>query len=79
VKRPVALEITGGDFAFAAGHRRIATSLVAGTLNSTAAFSIVACSACCPSTSRRRVRASLIKLHADHLDNGHPVGNILSD
>jgi hypothetical protein len=30
--RPSALEITGGDFAFAAGHLRVAISLVAGTL-----------------------------------------------
>jgi hypothetical protein len=38
--RPFALEITAGDFAFAAGHLRIAISLLAGTLNSTAAFSM---------------------------------------
>jgi hypothetical protein len=30
---PSALEITAGDFAFAAGHRRTAISLLAGTLN----------------------------------------------
>jgi hypothetical protein len=37
--RPFALAITAVDFAFAAGHRRIAISFVAGTLNSAAAFS----------------------------------------
>jgi hypothetical protein len=42
--RPFALEITAGGFAFAAGHRRIVISLVAGTLNSAAAFSIAAAS-----------------------------------
>jgi hypothetical protein len=41
--RPSALEITG-DFALAVGHRRIAISPVAGTLNSAAAFSIAAAS-----------------------------------
>jgi hypothetical protein len=29
--RPVALEVSAGNFAFAAGHRRIAISLVAGS------------------------------------------------
>jgi hypothetical protein len=38
--RPSVLEITAGDFAFAAGHRRIVISLVAGTLNSAAPFSM---------------------------------------
>jgi hypothetical protein len=38
--RPFALEIAAGDFALAAGHRRIAISLVAGTLNSAAPFSM---------------------------------------
>jgi hypothetical protein len=42
--RPFGLEITAGDFAFAAGHRRIAISLLAATLNSAAAFSIAAAS-----------------------------------
>jgi hypothetical protein len=42
LERPFALEITAGDFAFAAGHRRNAISLVAGTLNSAASFSIAA-------------------------------------
>jgi hypothetical protein len=37
--RPFALEITGGDFAFAVGHRR-AISLLAAILNSAAAISI---------------------------------------
>jgi hypothetical protein len=32
--RPFALEITARDFAFAAGHRLTAISLLAGTLNS---------------------------------------------
>jgi hypothetical protein len=45
VMRPSALEITAGDFAFATDHRRIAISLLAGTLNSTAAFSIDSSSA----------------------------------
>jgi hypothetical protein len=31
--RPFALEITAGDFAFAAGHRLTAISLVAGVWN----------------------------------------------
>jgi hypothetical protein len=39
VMRPFALEITAGNFAFAAGHRLTAISLLAGTLNSAAAFS----------------------------------------
>ena len=42
--RPFALEITAGDFALAPGHRLIAVSLFAGTLNSTAAFSIAVAS-----------------------------------
>jgi hypothetical protein len=37
--RPFALEIAAGDFALAAGHRLTTSSLVAGTLNSVAAFS----------------------------------------
>jgi hypothetical protein len=40
--RPVSLKVGTGDFAFAAGHRRIAISLVADTLNSAAPFSIAA-------------------------------------
>jgi hypothetical protein len=44
VMRPLALEITAGDFAFTAGHRRIAISFAARTLNSAAAFSIAAAS-----------------------------------
>jgi hypothetical protein len=44
VMRPFALEIAAGDFAIAAGHRRIAISLVTGTLNSTAAFSMAVAS-----------------------------------
>jgi hypothetical protein len=32
VMRPFALEINAGDFAFAAGHRRIAIGLLSGTL-----------------------------------------------
>jgi hypothetical protein len=42
--RPFAFEITAGDCAFATVHRRIAISLLAGTLNSIAAFSIAAAS-----------------------------------
>jgi hypothetical protein len=38
--RPVALEIAVGDFALAAGHRLTAISVVAGTLNSAAPFSV---------------------------------------
>jgi hypothetical protein len=54
VIRPCALEITAGDLAFAAGHRRIAISFVAGTLNSAAAFSIaVASSGASASPSHR--------------------------
>jgi hypothetical protein len=37
VMRPFTLEITAGDFAFAADHRRIAISFAAATLNSAAA------------------------------------------
>jgi hypothetical protein len=44
IMRPVSLEVVAGDFALAAGHRRIAISLLAGTLNSAAAFSIAAAS-----------------------------------
>jgi hypothetical protein len=44
VIRPFALEITAGDFAFAASHRLIAISFVAGTLNSLAPFSTAAAS-----------------------------------
>jgi hypothetical protein len=44
VVRPVSLKIGVGDFAFAAGHRLTAISLVAGTLNSAAAFSIAVAS-----------------------------------
>jgi hypothetical protein len=36
--RPFPLEIAASDFAFAAGHRRTAISLLAGTLNSAAAI-----------------------------------------
>jgi hypothetical protein len=40
VVRPVPLEVAASDFAFAPGHRLSAISLlVAGTLNSAAAFS----------------------------------------
>jgi hypothetical protein len=42
--RSFAVEVAAGDFAFAAGHRRLAISLLVGTLNSAAAFSIAACS-----------------------------------
>jgi hypothetical protein len=44
VMRPSALEIAAGDFALAAGHLRIAISLLAGTLNSAALFSMAAAS-----------------------------------
>jgi hypothetical protein len=44
VMLPFALEISAGDFAFAADHRRIAISLLAGTLNSAAPFSMAAAS-----------------------------------
>jgi hypothetical protein len=40
--RPVTLRVGTGDFALAAGHRRIAISFMAGTSNSIAAFSIAA-------------------------------------
>jgi hypothetical protein len=40
VMRPFPLEITAGDIASAVGHRRIAISLLAGTLYSAAPFSI---------------------------------------
>jgi hypothetical protein len=42
--RPSALEISAGDFAIAAGHRRISISLLASTLNSAAAFSVAVAS-----------------------------------
>jgi hypothetical protein len=38
--RPFPLEVTARDFALAAAQRRIAISLLAGTLNSAAAFSM---------------------------------------
>jgi hypothetical protein len=38
VVRPVALEVGTGDFAFAASRRRIAISLLAGTLNFAGGF-----------------------------------------
>jgi hypothetical protein len=41
---PVSLKVDAGDFALAAGHRRIAISLLAGTLNTAAAFSIAVAS-----------------------------------
>ena len=47
--RPVSLKVGTGDFALAAGHRRNAMSLVAGTLNSAAAFSIAVASSLPPS------------------------------
>jgi hypothetical protein len=40
VIRPVSPKVGAGDFAFAGGHRLAAISLLAGTLNSAAAFSI---------------------------------------
>jgi hypothetical protein len=43
-RTPAAQNITAGDFAFAAGHLRIAISAVARTLNSAAAFSIAVAS-----------------------------------
>jgi hypothetical protein len=42
--RPSALEINAGDFAFPAGHRRIAISPLAATLNSAAPLSIAVAS-----------------------------------
>jgi hypothetical protein len=40
--RPVSLKVGAGDFAVAAGHRRIAISFVADASNPTAAFSMAA-------------------------------------
>jgi hypothetical protein len=57
--RPVSLEVGAGDFAFAAGHRRIAISLLAGTLNSAVAFSIAVASS----------RASMVPGHTALLAN----------
>jgi hypothetical protein len=65
---PFALEITAGDFAFAAGHRRIAINLLVGTLNSGAAVSIAAASCdlpdrlLCHSPDRRRFLSALSNL-----------------
>jgi hypothetical protein len=42
--RPFALQVGSGDFALAPSHRRIAISLLAGTLNSAAAFAIAVAS-----------------------------------
>jgi hypothetical protein len=42
--RPVLLKVGTGDFALTAAHRLTAISLVAGTLNSAAAFSIAVAS-----------------------------------
>jgi hypothetical protein len=44
VVRPITPKVGPGDFALAASHRRVAISLLAGTLNSAAAFSIAAAS-----------------------------------
>jgi hypothetical protein len=49
--QPSALEINAGDFPLAAGHRRIALSFVAGTLNS-AVNSAVAASGAATAPSR---------------------------
>jgi hypothetical protein len=58
--RPVALEVGAGDFTLAPGHRRIAISLAAGTLNSAAAFSItVASSGASTSPSQTALAAIL--------------------
>jgi hypothetical protein len=42
VMRPFTIEIIACDFAFAASHRLTTSSLLAGTLNSAAAFSMAA-------------------------------------
>ena len=58
--RPSALEITAGDFALAGGHRLTAISLLAGTLNSAAAFSVAAASSDASTTpSQTASRATL--------------------
>jgi hypothetical protein len=57
--RPSALEITASDFALAVGHRRIAISPVAGTLNSAAAFSIAAASSGASIVAHREKTASI--------------------
>jgi hypothetical protein len=55
----IALEITELDFAFPAGHRLIAISFVAGTLNSAAAFSIAAAARRCRSHAPPTQRVSV--------------------
>jgi hypothetical protein len=66
--RPFALEIAAGDFPFAAGHRRIAISLLAGTLNSAAAFSmVVASSGCLELAEPDGFAGDLVDVPADRL------------
>jgi hypothetical protein len=55
--RPVAREIGAGDFAFAAGHRLTAISLLAGILNSAAAFSIAVASSAASTVPRTALAA----------------------
>ena len=65
---PVTLRVGPGDFAFPAGHRRIAINLLVGTLNSGAAVSIAAASCdlpdrlLCHSPDRRRFLSALSNL-----------------
>jgi hypothetical protein len=59
VMRTFALEITPGDFALA-GHRRIASSLFAGTLNSAAPFSMAAASSTASMIPSRSCLAAIL-------------------
>jgi hypothetical protein len=54
-----------GDFALAAGHRRIAINLLAGTLNSTAPFSIATASSGASTVARRPENGDAQKLCAN--------------
>jgi hypothetical protein len=60
VMRPFALEIVAGNFALSAGHRRIAISLVAGTLNSAAPLSIAVASSGASMTPRKAALAAIL-------------------
>jgi ribosomal protein L18 len=58
VMRQVALEVGARDFALAAGHRLNVISLLAGTLNSAAAFAVAAASSSASTAAHRQKTAA---------------------
>jgi hypothetical protein len=58
----VSLKVGTGDLAFAAGHRRMAISLVAGTLNLVAAFSIAMASSAASTVPCRTALAAILQM-----------------